>query len=96
MSGGIAYIYDTDGTFKDKCNMDMAELESMAEEDLGTVKELLINHHKYTQSTIAKKILENFTGEKKKFIKVMPMEYKRILEGKELEKKLELTEVSDG
>jgi len=96
MSGGIAYIYDTDGTFKDKCNMDMVELEDVAEEDLDTIKSLLGNHHKYTQSPIAKKILENFSNEKKRFIKVMPLEYKRILEGKKLEKRLELTEVSDG
>ena len=96
MSGGIAYIYDTDGSFKNKCNMNMVELEEVAEGDLEAIKSLLVNHHKYTQSLIAKRIFDNFSNEKRKFIKVMPIEYKRILEGKELEEKLELTEVSDG
>ncbi len=96
MSGGIAYIYDTDGSFKNKCNMNMVELEEVAEGDLEAIKNLLVNHHKYTQSSIAKIIFDNFSNEKRKFVKVMPIEYKRILEGKKLEERLELTEVSDG
>jgi len=96
MSGGIAYIYDNDATFKDKCNMSMVELEKPNDDDLETIKNLLANHNKYTQSLIAKKILDNFSREKGKFIKVMPLEYKRVLEGEKLERKLELTEVSDG
>ncbi len=97
MSGGIAYIYDRDGNFKDKCNMNMVELEEPDEGDWAAIKNLLINHHKYTQSSIAKKLLENFSShEKRRFIKVMPIEYKRILENKKLEAKLQLTEVSDG
>ena len=96
MSGGIAYVYDKDDNFKNKCNMDMVELEEVDEEGSEAIKNLLTNHYKYTQSPIAKKILEDFSKEKRRFIKVMPIEYKRILEGKELEEKLELTEVSDG
>jgi len=96
MSGGIAYIYDTAGDFKNKCNMDMVELEEPDEEDLEAIKNLLVNHHKYTQSAIAKKILENLSSEKIKFIKVMPIEYKRILEGRKPEEKLELVDTLDG
>jgi glutamate synthase domain-containing protein 2/glutamate synthase domain-containing protein 3 len=96
MSGGIAYIYDIDGTFKDNCNMSMVEFMDLDPQDLETIKNLLANHHKYTQSLVAKVILDNFNNDKKKFIKVMPLEYKRILESKKLEKKLQLTEVSDG
>jgi len=96
MSGGIAYIYDTDSSFKNKCNLDMVELEGLDEGDLEAIKNLLVNHHKYTQSSVAKRVLDNFSHEKRKFIKVMPIEYKRILGGKKLEKRLELTEVSDG
>ena len=51
---------------------------------------------KYTHSEVAKDILDNFDKRKKKFIKVMPIEYKRVLEGKEVERKLDLLEVSDG
>ncbi|MEK6727809.1 MAG: glutamate synthase large subunit [Candidatus Omnitrophota bacterium] len=99
MSGGIAYIYDKCGDFKKKCNMDMVELEKALEgsDDCGTIKNLLVNHHKYTQSTIAKKILDDFKNEMKRFVKVMPLEYKRILQEKKvMEKNLQLTEVSDG
>jgi glutamate synthase domain-containing protein 3 len=74
----------------------MVELMELGQEDLETVKNLLANHHKYTNSPVAKGILDNFNYDKKKFIKVMPLEYKRILESKRLEKKLQLTEVSDG
>lgn len=95
MSGGIAYVYDK-GDFKKKCNMGMVELEKLDEEDMDTIRELLKNHHKYTQSLPAKHVLDNFSKEVKKFIKVMPIEYKRVLEGRAVEKKLELTEVSDG
>jgi glutamate synthase (NADPH/NADH) large chain len=96
MSGGIAYIYDSDGAFKDNCNMNMVELMELGQEDLDILKNLLANHHKYTNSHLTRSILDNFNHDKKKFIKVMPLEYKRILESRSLEKKLQLTEVSDG
>ena len=95
MSGGIAYIYDPEGKFKDKCNMEMVVLEEVRPEDELTINDLLRKHYKYTESGIAKNILNNFQDELKKFVKVMPLEYKRILEQKKLEKKLDLDEVSD-
>ena len=96
MSGGVAYVYDRLSNFKDKCNMSMVELELLTEEDKETIQSLVNNHHKYTRSTVAKKILDDFINEIKKFVKVMPIEYKRILEGKTIDEKLDLTEVSDG
>jgi glutamate synthase domain-containing protein 2/glutamate synthase domain-containing protein 1/glutamate synthase domain-containing protein 3 len=96
MSGGIAYVYDDDGGFQYKCNMDMVELEKINSEDEETIRNLLHNHYTYTQSPRAKEILDNFERKKKRFIKVMPIEYKRILEGIKVEEKLDLMEVSDG
>jgi glutamate synthase domain-containing protein 2/glutamate synthase domain-containing protein 1/glutamate synthase domain-containing protein 3 len=96
MSGGIAYIYDGVSDFRKKCNLDMVELEEPNETDLGTIKSLLSNHYHYTQSPVAKKIIDNFENESKRFIKVMPIEYKCILGEIEAEEKLELVEVSDG
>jgi glutamate synthase domain-containing protein 2/glutamate synthase domain-containing protein 1/glutamate synthase domain-containing protein 3 len=96
MSGGIAYVYGEIEIFKKKCNMGMVVLERLKYEDKETIHNLLNNHYRYTQSTIAKKILDDFNNETKNFIKVMPIEYKRILEGIKVEKKLELLEVSDG
>jgi len=87
MSGGIAYVYDKDKTFKGKCNLDMVELELLDKDDCETVKNMLTSHYKYTASKAAKGVLDNFKTEIKKFIKIMPIEYKRILD---------LTEVADG
>ncbi|MFA7114098.1 MAG: hypothetical protein WC214_01375, partial [Candidatus Omnitrophota bacterium] len=96
MSGGIAYIYDKDNKFSDRCNMEMVEFEPLEEDDETYLRSMLNNHVKYTSSNLASGILENFDDEKKIFIKVMPIEYKRILGVKKDEKRLGLTEVSDG
>ncbi len=96
MSGGIAYIYDEDKTFQDKCNLDMVELEKIKEEDKDTIYNLLHNHLKYTKSVKAKKIMDNLSEELNKFIRVIPLEYKCILEGEKIEEKLDLAEASDG
>lgn len=96
MSGGIAYVYDKEGTFKDRCNMGMVEFEKLKLEDEEHLRSLLSNHSHYTQSPVAKHILNEFNKEKKRFVKVMPIEYKRILEAKLTGKAQEAQEVSDG
>ncbi len=96
MSGGIAYVYDHDKTFKDRCNLDMVVLEKIKENDKDTLYHLLHNHLKYTKSKKAKEILGNMNEELKKFVKIIPIEYKRILEGIKIEEKLDLMEKSDG
>ncbi|MDD5449900.1 MAG: glutamate synthase-related protein, partial [Candidatus Omnitrophica bacterium] len=96
MSGGIAYIYDESGNFKNRCNMDMVELEKIAAPDEETIKQLLTNHYRNTQSPVAGKILSNFKKVASKFVKVMPLEYKRALDEKGFAKKSGLEEVSDG
>jgi len=96
MSGGIAYVYDEDKEFSLYCNMSMVIFEEIKDEDDLLLSELLSKHYKYTKSLKAKKILDNFKDEIRNFVKVMPLEYKRILEGKRLEEKIELVEVSDG
>ncbi len=96
MSGGIAYVYDREGTFKHKCNTKMVALESISADDVRTIYNLVRNHHKYTDSEVAFRILDNVSREIRKFVKVMPREYKRILEMKELEEIPELQEVLDG
>jgi glutamate synthase (ferredoxin) len=80
MSGGIAYLFSDDGAFDDKkFNLEMVELEDLTEKDQLRVNELLNNHLDYTNSSRAASILEDWNINKKKFIKVMPTDYKRAL-----------------
>lgn len=96
MSGGIAYIYNPDGNFKDSCNMEMVELEEIESDDEIILHDLVHHHYMYTQSTLAEKVLSNCRKEFKKFIKVMPLEYKRIMEVKKFEEKLNLAQDLEG
>ena len=81
MSGGIAYIYDKDNNFEKKCNLSTFELEKLKiDEDIEELKELIKNHLKYTKSSVAKKILDNWDKELHNFTKVMPTDYKRVLQ----------------
>ena len=80
MSGGIAYVYDADGHFSSLYNPAMVELQSMEEEeDKTALRQLLEKHKTYTESRIATQILADWEGSLAKFIKVMPLEYKRVL-----------------
>ena len=80
MSGGIAYVLDEDGDFAGRCNLGMVDLDTLEEsEDLELVKTLLGNHFEYTQSNVAKNILDNWNAYQSKFVKVMPKDYKRVL-----------------
>jgi glutamate synthase (NADPH/NADH) len=81
MSGGIAYIYDTEGTFENNCNKEMIELFSVEEEeDLSVLKTSIENHFKYTASPVAGGVLTNWESEVKKFVKVYPNDYRKVLE----------------
>ena len=80
MSGGIAYIWDPACEFPKRCNSETFELESVsASEDILELKELITNHLDYTQSPVAKKLLENWEPSVAQFVKVMPTDYKRVL-----------------
>ncbi|MDD5546343.1 MAG: glutamate synthase large subunit [Candidatus Omnitrophica bacterium] len=96
MSGGIAYVYDEDREFKARCNMGMVAFEALDGEDTATIQKLLSNHIRYTHSAKAKAVLDDFDNEIRHFIKVMPVEYKRALEGRLMRKDVLFEEVSDG
>ncbi|MCZ2109153.1 MAG: glutamate synthase large subunit [Dehalococcoidia bacterium] len=81
MSGGVAYVFDEDGTFANRCNMEMVSLEALEEEeDLELVHGLLERHREYTGSTVAGRILEDWPALAVKFVRVMPNEYRRVLQ----------------
>lgn len=96
MSGGVAYVYDVDGNFRSRCNKEMVELEALGEDDRGVLRKMITSHYDYTDSAVAREILDNFVSRTKLFVKVIPKEYKRILENKKSEEKFDLLEVSDG
>jgi glutamate synthase (NADPH) large chain len=96
MSGGIAYVSKKCGKLKDKCNMDMVLIEDLTEDDVDTFCYLVRNHYKYTKSTLAKSIIDNIKDGIAMFARVIPIEYKRILDSKKLEKILDRTQPSDG
>ena len=79
MSGGIAYIYDKESVFSKKCNNETFELEELIEEDEKDLKDLISKHLDYTESDVASFILEDWNNQREKFIKVMPTDYKRVL-----------------
>jgi glutamate synthase (ferredoxin) len=81
MSGGVAYVLDDKAEFRGRCNRSMVELEALEEdEDLETVHELIARHQVYTRSTVADRILSDWDRYRRLFVKVMPKDYKRVLE----------------
>ena len=120
MSGGIAYVLDEDGTFPQRCNLSMVDLEPVEEEedlmerlhhhggdlehkgridmanmsghDEERLMQMLTNHVDYTGSETARRILENWADYRTKFVKVMPVEYRRALREMEQARSLQAAE----
>ncbi|MDR1505910.1 MAG: glutamate synthase large subunit [Treponema sp.] len=92
MSGGIAYVLDREGNFSFFVNAGMVEVSGLGnEEDESFVKDTVSRHVYWTGSTYARGILENWTEYRAKFVKVLPVEYKRALQQMklaEIDKKL--------
>jgi glutamate synthase (ferredoxin) len=83
MSGGIAFVFDQHGTFKNRCNFETVSLERLTERDLQEVEEMLKRHAVYTRSTCAWRLLALWQETAPKFVKVMPKDYRRVLEALE-------------
>ena len=81
MSGGMAFVLDELGKFQGRCNTGMVELEPVsAKEDKQLLHDLITKHFMYTGSRKAKQVLDAFDATVPKFVKVMPVDYKRVLE----------------
>ncbi|MFV0606964.1 MAG: glutamate synthase large subunit [Niabella sp.] len=89
MSGGIAFIYDVNQKFTNNCNMEMVELDELEDEDIAFLHNKINKHFEYTQSTVAKFLLEDFDNQVKNFVKVFPSDYKRILKLKAEDSKVQ-------
>ncbi len=81
MSGGIAYVYDEAGDFDVRCNTGIVWLESLTDpEEIDEIKQMIVNHIRYTNSEHAKRILKDWDVEVHKFVKVIPKDFKRMQE----------------
>ncbi len=81
MSGGVAYVLDEAGDFDIRCNKEMVDLEPLAEdEDMALVRGLLERHREHTGSTVAEGLLADWEAAVSRFVKVMPLDYRRVLE----------------
>ena len=80
MSGGVAYLYREDDSFRTNINEELILLEELSLDDEKLVKSLIEEHVNTTGSPKANKILLNFETEKTNFIKIIPKDYKRVLE----------------
>ena len=88
MSGGIAYVLDEDGTFEQRCNPGLVDLEPLAAaDDVSEARTLIRKHLRYTGSTVASGVLDNWQKTQSRFVKVMPRDYRRVLEERKAAKR---------
>lgn len=81
MSGGVAYVYDEKGDFYNHCNLEMVLLERLEDSlDIAELRGLIESHVQYTESAIGSRILNDWDVALSKFVKVIPKDYKRMLE----------------
>jgi glutamate synthase (NADPH/NADH) large chain/glutamate synthase (ferredoxin) len=80
MSGGIAYVLDADGTFAARCNMALVSFEEMDDDNAAELRALVVEHERRTGSTVAARLLEDWETSLELFVKVMPNDYRRVLD----------------
>ena len=80
MSGGIAYVLDENNKFASKVNKEMVLIENLNVDDIGFLKGIITEHYNLTNSAKAKNILSNFDLYLSKFKKIIPKDYKEVLE----------------
>ncbi|HEY6557176.1 MAG TPA: glutamate synthase large subunit [Polyangiaceae bacterium] len=80
MSGGFAYVLDEDGSFEKRCNLGMVEIEDLTSDDTTFLAEILDEHVRETGSAKARELLGSWEQTLARFVKVVPTEYRRVLE----------------
>ena len=80
MSGGIAYVLDMGNDLYKRLNKEMISIEAVTDKyEVSELKHLIMDHVNYTNSEIGKRILENFEGYLPKFKKIIPKDYKKMM-----------------
>lgn len=80
MSGGLAWVYNPEGTFAENCNTEMVDLDPLSAQDGEQIQALLRKHISLTGSKLAQQILSNWAQASTQFVKVYPKEYKKAIE----------------
>ena len=80
MSGGIAYVWDVNKTFAKNCNMEMVAFDPLEEEDQELLGTMIRDHQVFTGSELAAHVLSYWPNSFKQFVKVMPVDYKAVLQ----------------
>jgi glutamate synthase (NADPH/NADH) large chain len=83
MSGGTAYVYDPQHALRSRTNLEMVELESLVDEsDMWLVHSMIEAHVRLTSSPLGRRIYDNWEHMVSRFVKVMPTDYKRVLQAR--------------
>jgi glutamate synthase (NADPH/NADH) large chain len=90
MSGGIAYVLDKKKNFSSNLNPEMVDIDPLESEDIELLHRMISNHANYTNSELAKSLLNNWTDSLNYFVKVMPRDYKKVLAQRAEEKEYQV------
>ena len=80
MSGGVAYVYDPDGMLPDNLNAEMVDLDDLDADDVDWLHGTVVAHVDATDSAVGQRILADWADQLKHFVKVMPRDFKRVLQ----------------
>ncbi|AJY73986.1 glutamate synthase large subunit [Paenibacillus beijingensis] len=81
MSGGVAYVLDVNGDFHNQVNLEMVLVDRLEDEaDIAELRSMVERHVEYTDSVVGKNVLNNWDSMLSRFVKVIPKDYKRMLE----------------
>jgi glutamate synthase (ferredoxin) len=80
MSGGVAYVLDGDGKFESRCNRSMVAIGAVPEQELQVVRRMVERHVELTGSSLGRRVLERWPETARKLVRVMPNDYRRMLE----------------
>ncbi len=83
MSGGVAWVHDADGTFASRCNTEMVGLEPVDDVEAAELRALVERHRDLTASELATELLEDWAAAVGRFVRVIPHDYRRVLEAQE-------------
>ena len=97
MSGGVAFVLDVDGRFRQRCNTKMVDLDALTDaQEVALVTGLLTRHVELTRSEHAARLLRNWTDTVRRLVRVIPREYKRVRQDEQVGRPAESVELVEG